>query len=76
MCTKRLHRPINYNNWFVCGVVLDQWIGGFVTFLFPQLRGSMRATVMPYHIYFGFLGYMLAVLAALMGLAEKASFHM
>lgn len=31
---------------------------------------------MPYHIYFGFLAYMLAVLAALMGLAEKASFHM
>lgn len=51
-------------------------MGGFVTFLFPQLRGSTRAAVMPYHIFFGFVGYMLAVVAALLGLAEKASFHM
>lgn len=53
-----------------------QWIGGFVTFLYPQLRGSYKSTLLPYHIFFGLLGYVLEVIAALLGLSEKAFFKM
>lgn len=47
-----------------------------MTFLFPQLRDSYKSTIMPYHIFFGLLGYAMAVVAALLGLSEKAFFHM
>lgn len=52
-----------------------QWIGGFVSFLFPQVRAPLKEAIMPYHIYFGLTGYILAVAAALLGISEKAFFH-
>lgn len=55
---------------FVC-----QWIGGFVSFLFPQVRAPLKEAIMPYHIFFGLTGYVLAIAAALLGISEKAFFH-
>lgn len=55
---------------FVC-----QWIGGFVSFLYPQVRTPLKETIMPFHIYFGLTGYVLAVAAALLGISEKVFFH-
>jgi len=52
-----------------------QWIGGFVTFLYPQVRAPLKETIMPFHIYFGLTGYVLAVAAALLGISEKVFFH-
>lgn len=53
-----------------------QYVVGFVTFLFPQLKDPIKETVMPIHIFFGLLGFVMAVGAALLGLSEKALFHM
>lgn len=53
-----------------------QYVVGFVTFLFPQLKDPIRETVMPAHIFFGLLGFVMAIGAALLGLSEKAFFHM
>uniref|UniRef100_A0A336M0G2 CSON009248 protein n=1 Tax=Culicoides sonorensis TaxID=179676 RepID=A0A336M0G2_CULSO len=52
-----------------------QYVVGFVTFLFPQLKEPIRETVMPAHIFFGLLGFVMAIGAALLGLSEKAFFH-
>lgn len=49
-----------------------QWVAGFVTFLFPQLKAAKREAIMPYHIFFGMSGFVLAIAAALLGLSEKA----
>lgn len=56
---------------FVC-----QWFIGFVTFMFPQMKGSIKERIMPLHIYFGMGTFVSAVAAVLLGISEKASFHM
>lgn len=47
-----------------------------MTFLYPQLKGVQKEKILPIHIYFGLTGYILAIAAALLGISEKASFHM
>lgn len=56
-------------------VFLGQWVAGFVSFLYPQMRTPFREAYMPFHIYFGLTGYVLAVAAALLGISEKIFFH-
>ncbi|XP_032674800.1 cytochrome b561-like isoform X2 [Odontomachus brunneus] len=51
-----------------------QWVAGFVTFLFPGLHVSLRASYMPIHVYFGVAGFIGAIASCLMGLNEKAIF--
>lgn len=51
-----------------------QWLFGFVAFLFPGLRHSLRASYMPLHVFAGLMIFGLATTAALMGLLEKAIF--
>ncbi|XP_059479279.1 transmembrane ascorbate-dependent reductase CYB561-like isoform X2 [Neocloeon triangulifer] len=51
-----------------------QFVVGFSTFLFPGAKQSLRAALMPVHRYFGMLGFVLSIAAALMGLLEKAIF--
>lgn len=53
-----------------------QWIGGFVSFLYPQMNVPQREAFMPIHIFFGMAGYVLAIAAALLGLSEKAYFKL
>ncbi|XP_021712866.1 cytochrome b561 isoform X2 [Aedes aegypti] len=53
-----------------------QYLFGFVSYLFPGVRESMRSTYMPVHVFFGVLGFVLAVAASLLGLLEKAIFAM
>lgn len=53
-----------------------QYVIGFVTFLFPQLKDVVRETVMPFHVFFGVLGFVMSIGAALLGLSEKSFFHM
>lgn len=48
-----------------------QWLAGFVTFFFPGLQAPLRATYMPVHIFFGLACFIMAVVAALLGLTEK-----
>lgn len=51
-----------------------QYLFGFVSYLFPGVRESLRSTYMPIHVFFGIVGFILAVVASLLGLLEKAIF--
>jgi len=51
-----------------------QYVGGFVMFLVPGAKESLKIAMMPLHIYFGLFGFVLALASALMGLTEKAIF--
>lgn len=57
-------------------VLSFQWLGGFFSFLYPLITPQQRENVMPFHVYFGISGYVLAIAAALMGLNEKAIFKL
>ncbi|XP_055373336.1 plasma membrane ascorbate-dependent reductase CYBRD1 isoform X2 [Condylostylus longicornis] len=67
------------HSWLGLGAVIlfaGQWVGGFVAFLLPGMKESLKATIMPFHVYFGLFGFVLAIASALMGLTEKAIFSM
>lgn len=51
-----------------------QWLFGFVSFLFPGLRHSLRSSYMPLHVYGGLLIFGMATATSLMGFLEKALF--
>ncbi|XP_063218859.1 plasma membrane ascorbate-dependent reductase CYBRD1 [Bacillus rossius redtenbacheri] len=51
-----------------------QWVSGFIAFLFPGIQTNLRASLLPIHTFFGLMGFVCAVAAALMGLTEKANF--
>lgn len=53
-----------------------QYVAGFVSFLFPMLKEPIRVMYLPIHVFFGLLGFILACVACLMGLSEKAFFAM
>lgn len=51
-----------------------QWVAGCVSFLYPGLHPSLRASIMPIHVYFGVAGFIGAIASCLIGLNEKAIF--
>ncbi|XP_058832799.1 plasma membrane ascorbate-dependent reductase CYBRD1 [Topomyia yanbarensis] len=51
-----------------------QYVFGFTSYLFPGVRDTLRASYMPVHVFFGVLGFVLAIAASLLGLLEKAIF--
>ncbi|XP_068141794.1 plasma membrane ascorbate-dependent reductase CYBRD1 isoform X1 [Drosophila tropicalis] len=51
-----------------------QYVAGFVAYLAPGIRENYKIAMMPFHIYFGLFGFVLAIASALMGLTEKAIF--
>ncbi|CAL1405422.1 unnamed protein product [Linum trigynum] len=51
-----------------------QWAAGFMTFWYPGGSRSSRATLMPWHVFFGVYIYVLAIVTAITGLLEKATF--
>lgn len=53
-----------------------QYVVGFVMFLFPQFSDVVKETVMPFHVFFGVMGFVMSIGAALLGLSEKSFFHM
>lgn len=67
------------HSWLGLGSVILfclQYVVGFSAYLVPGAKESIRAALMPLHIYFGLLGFVLAVASALMGITEKAIFSM
>jgi len=48
-----------------------QWLLGFVSFLLPFCRQSVRAFVLPIHTFFGVVIFCFAVATAMMGFTEK-----
>ncbi|KAF1859936.1 hypothetical protein Lal_00028119 [Lupinus albus] len=51
-----------------------QWGGGFATFWYPGGSRNSRASLMPWHVFFGIYIYALAIATATTGLLEKATF--
>lgn len=51
-----------------------QWALGFVIYWYPGGSSTSRATLLPWHVFFGVYIYALAVGTALTGFLEKATF--
>ncbi|KAL2744829.1 cytochrome b reductase 1-like isoform X1 [Vespula maculifrons] len=51
-----------------------QLLAGFITFLYPGLHDSLRASYMPIHVYFGIATFIGSIATCLIGLNEKAIF--
>lgn len=51
-----------------------QWAAGFTTFWYPGGSKSSRASLHPWHVYFGVFIYALAVATTLTGILEKLTF--
>jgi len=51
-----------------------QWIGGFITFLFPKLSEEIRRNYMPTHKFWGKAIFLMAVGSVLMGITEYSIF--
>ncbi|GBG68890.1 hypothetical protein CBR_g3588 [Chara braunii] len=51
-----------------------QWIAGFVSFWYPRLQTSLRASYLPWHVFWGLTIFVFGVATALMGVLEKLTF--
>lgn len=51
-----------------------QWAAGFVTFWYPGGSRTGRATLLPWHVFFGVYIYALSVATAATGILEKLTF--
>ncbi|EEF38003.1 cytochrome B561, putative [Ricinus communis] len=51
-----------------------QWAAGFSTFWYPGGSISSRASLLPWHVFFGIYIYALAIVTAATGFLEKATF--
>lgn len=52
-----------------------QYVCGFVSYFFPGLSLPTRQWYMPIHRFFGVSLFLFAIIAALMGISERAAFH-
>lgn len=55
-------------------LICTQWATGFATFWYPGGSRNSRASLLPWHVFFGIYIYALAVATALTGILEKATF--
>ncbi|KAK7271777.1 hypothetical protein RJT34_27954 [Clitoria ternatea] len=51
-----------------------QWAAGFATFWYPGGSRNSRATLLPWHVFFGIYIYALAIATATTGILEKTTF--
>lgn len=78
LATKPIPNMYSLHSWLGLGAVLIfslQYVFGFVAYLLPSAKESLKVALMPIHIYFGVFGFGLAIASALMGLTEKAIFY-
>lgn len=55
------------------GVFALQYLIGFFCFLFPKAGASVRSKVLPVHVFIGIFGFVLAIAACLLGIAQKGT---
>lgn len=55
-------------------IYFAQWALSLVVFLYPGVPLSIRATIMPWHVFLGLFAFILAIATAVSGLLEKAIF--
>eukprot|EP00244_Chara_vulgaris_P004636 TRINITY_DN1923_c0_g1_i6.p1 TRINITY_DN1923_c0_g1~~TRINITY_DN1923_c0_g1_i6.p1 ORF type:complete len:276 (+),score=20.26 TRINITY_DN1923_c0_g1_i6:5-832(+) len=51
-----------------------QWIAGFVSFWYPGVQTSLRASYLPWHVFWGMTIFLLGVATSLLGVLEKLTF--
>ncbi|KAG6720318.1 hypothetical protein I3843_03G055200 [Carya illinoinensis] len=66
-----LHSWLGLACLFLFGI---QWAAGFATFWYPGGSRNSRATLLPWHVFFGVYIYALAIATATTGILEKATF--
>ncbi|CAK9136878.1 unnamed protein product [Ilex paraguariensis] len=66
-----LHSWLGLACLFLFGV---QWTAGFATYWYPGGSRNSRATLLPWHVFFGVYVYALAVATCTTGILEKATF--
>ncbi|GMN57039.1 hypothetical protein TIFTF001_026141 [Ficus carica] len=66
-----LHSWLGLACLFLFGI---QWAAGFVTFWYPGGSASNRASLLPWHVFFGVYIYALAIATVATGILEKATF--
>ncbi|XP_066905324.1 plasma membrane ascorbate-dependent reductase CYBRD1 isoform X2 [Halyomorpha halys] len=55
-------------------IYFAQWAMSLVVFLYPGVPLSVRATIMPWHVFLGLFAFIMAIATSLSGLLEKAIF--
>ena len=55
-------------------IYFGQWAAGFATFWYPGGSRNSRATLLPWHVFFGVYIYALAIATATTGILEKLTF--
>lgn len=53
---------------------LSQFTSGFISFLYPEIGMKYKQAVMPYHIIFGILTFVLSIITSVLGFSEKIIF--
>ncbi|XP_075090473.1 transmembrane ascorbate ferrireductase 2 [Nicotiana tabacum] len=66
-----LHSWLGLACLFLFGV---QWAAGFATFWYPGGSRNSRASLLPWHVFFGIYIYALAIVTCATGILEKATF--
>ncbi|XWS46406.1 hypothetical protein CRYUN_Cryun14cG0063100 [Craigia yunnanensis] len=66
-----LHSWLGLACLFLFGI---QWAAGFATFWYPGGSRNSRASLFPWHVFFGMYTYALAVATATTGILEKLTF--
>ncbi|CAA3002478.1 probable transmembrane ascorbate ferrireductase 2 [Olea europaea var. sylvestris] len=66
-----LHSWLGLSCLFLFGI---QWAAGFVTFWYPGGSRNSRASLLPWHVFFGVYIYALAIATCTTGILEKATF--
>ncbi|CAI9109996.1 OLC1v1009948C1 [Oldenlandia corymbosa var. corymbosa] len=66
-----LHSWLGLACLFLFGV---QWAAGFITFWYPGGSRNSRASLLPWHVFFGVYIYALAVATCATGILEKLTF--
>ncbi|KAF7129827.1 hypothetical protein RHSIM_Rhsim10G0064200 [Rhododendron simsii] len=66
-----LHSWLGLASFFLFGI---QWAAGFATYWYPGGSRNSRATLMPWHVFFGVYIYALSVATCATGILEKATF--
>uniref|UniRef100_A0A0D6R7M4 Cytochrome b561 domain-containing protein n=1 Tax=Araucaria cunninghamii TaxID=56994 RepID=A0A0D6R7M4_ARACU len=52
-----------------------QWLGGFITFLYPGASKTRRTSLLPWHLFVGLFLYVMAIVTAETGIMEKLTFQ-
>uniref|UniRef100_A0A0C9S9Z5 TSA: Wollemia nobilis Ref_Wollemi_Transcript_5561_1240 transcribed RNA sequence n=1 Tax=Wollemia nobilis TaxID=56998 RepID=A0A0C9S9Z5_9CONI len=67
----------SWHSWLGLGTIClfaIQWLVGFFSFFYPTASDSVRAGILPWHVFFGLLIYMFAIATAELGFLEKLTF--